>query len=97
LQHLEQKRFAVALEEDALVATAAFDQQIDGLPRRRSAIAVPPELVLLSEPSCLIPGENRHDFEAIRRMMIEDIRPETSIEWLWVLDLVELSWEILKI
>jgi hypothetical protein len=29
-------------------------------------------------------------------MMIDDIRPETNIEWLWVLDLVELSWEILR-
>ena len=28
--------------------------------------------------------------------MVEDIRPETNIEWLWTLDLVELSWEILR-
>jgi hypothetical protein len=61
-----------------------------------SHVAIPAELLLLSEPSCLLPGENRHDFEAIRRMMIEDIRPENNIEWLWVLDLVELSWEILR-
>jgi len=27
-------------------------------------------------------------------MMVDDIRPETNIEWLWTLDLVELSWEI---
>ena len=29
-------------------------------------------------------------------MMIDEIQPETSIEWLWTLDLVELSWEILR-
>jgi hypothetical protein len=29
-------------------------------------------------------------------MMVDDIRPETNIEWLWTLDLVELSWEILR-
>src|SRR5438874_10164175 len=29
-------------------------------------------------------------------MMAEDIRPETNLEWLWTLDLVELSWEILR-
>ena len=29
-------------------------------------------------------------------MMVDDIRPETNIEWLWILDLVELSWEILR-
>jgi hypothetical protein len=44
----------------------------------------------------LLPGESRQDFEAIRQMMVDDIRPETNIEWLWTLDLVELSWEILR-
>ena len=29
-------------------------------------------------------------------MMVDDIQPETNIEWLWTLDLVELSWEILR-
>jgi hypothetical protein len=29
-------------------------------------------------------------------MMVDDIRPETNIEWLWTLDLVELCWEILR-
>ena len=27
-------------------------------------------------------------------MMVDDIQPVTNIEWLWTLDLVELSWEI---
>jgi hypothetical protein len=30
------------------------------------------------------------------RMILHDVRPETNIEWLWVLDLVDLSWEILR-
>src|SRR5260221_8838096 len=29
-------------------------------------------------------------------MIIDDIRPRTNIEWLWILDLAELSWEILR-
>src|SRR4051812_16831880 len=29
-------------------------------------------------------------------MIVEDIQPQTNIEWLWTLDLVELSWEILR-
>jgi hypothetical protein len=29
-------------------------------------------------------------------MMVNDIQPQTNIEWLWTLDLVELSWEILR-
>ena len=29
-------------------------------------------------------------------MIVDDIQPQTNIEWLWTLDLVELSWEILR-
>ena len=60
------------------------------------SLTVPIELIPFSEPSFLLPGESRQDFEAIRQMMVDDIRPETNIEWLWTLDLVELSWEILR-
>jgi hypothetical protein len=42
-----------------------------------------------------MPGHPR-DFEVIRQMMISDIQPRTNIEWLWTLDLVELSREILQ-
>ncbi len=61
-----------------------------------ASLTVPAELIPFSEPSFLLPGESVHDFEAIRQMMVDDIRPETNIEWLWTLDLVELSWEILR-
>jgi hypothetical protein len=57
--------------------------------------SVPIELMFLMEPD-LLPGEDRRNFEALRQMMIEEIRPETRIEWLWLLDLVERSWEILR-
>ena len=60
------------------------------------SLTVPAELIPFSEPSFLLPVESRQDFEAIRQMMVDDIRPETNIEWLWTLDLVELSWEILR-
>jgi hypothetical protein len=60
------------------------------------SLMVPAELTPFAEPSYLLPGESSRDFEAIRRMMVEDIQPASSIEWLWTLDLVELSWEILR-
>jgi hypothetical protein len=60
------------------------------------SLTVPAELLPFSEPSFLLPGENLRDFEAVRQMMIDDIQPETNIEWLWTLDLAELSWEILR-
>ena len=57
---------------------------------------MPAELKTLEEPSCLLPGESRREFDMIRQMIIEDIGPRTNIEWLWTLDLIELSWEILR-
>jgi hypothetical protein len=59
-------------------------------------LSVPAELKSFEEPSCLLPGESRKEFEIIRRMIIEDICPKTNLEWLWILDLTELSWEILR-
>jgi hypothetical protein len=59
-------------------------------------IDAPAELKPFAEPSFLLPGENARDFEVIRQMMVDDIRPQTNIEWLWTLDIVELSWEILR-
>jgi hypothetical protein len=41
-----------------------------------------------------MPGESQRDFESMRQVILHDVRPETKIEWLWVLDLVDLSWEI---
>ena len=60
------------------------------------SLTVPTELIPSSGPFLLLPGEDLREFEAIRQMMVDDIQPETNIEWLWTLDLVELSWEILR-
>jgi hypothetical protein len=60
------------------------------------SLSVPDVLRSFADPSGLLPGEDRRDFEVIRQMMIDDIRPETNLEWLWIFDLVELSWEILR-
>ena len=32
--------------------------------------------------------------DVIRQMTVDDIHPQTNIEWLWTLDLVEPSWGI---
>jgi hypothetical protein len=58
--------------------------------------SIPSEFKDLMEQPCLLPGESRQDFEILRQMMIEDIQPRTNIEWLWIVDLIELSWEILR-
>jgi hypothetical protein len=59
-------------------------------------LGVPAELIQFTQQPCLLPGESRQDFETMRQMILDDVRPQTNIEWLWVLDLVDLSWEILR-
>jgi hypothetical protein len=48
------------------------------------------------EPLPLMPGERLEEYEAVRDAIIAEIQPQRTIEWLWVSDLVELSWEILR-
>jgi hypothetical protein len=55
---------------------------------------VPTELETYDDAVFLLPGESKREFEIIRRMIIENIHPHTNMEWLWVIDLCELSWEI---
>jgi hypothetical protein len=43
-----------------------------------------------------LPGESWNDYEAIRDMIVQEIAPQSGIEWLWTADLVELSWEIIR-
>jgi hypothetical protein len=40
-----------------------------------NALTIPLELSAFSAPSFLLPGENRQEFEIIRRMMINEVRP----------------------
>jgi hypothetical protein len=59
-------------------------------------LSIPAELKSFAEDTCLLPGESRRESENIRCMIIDDVRPKTHIEWLWILDLAEMSWEILR-
>jgi hypothetical protein len=49
-----------------------------------------------SELSPLLPGEDPKYYEFVKQMIIDDLAPQNNIEWLWALDLIELSWEILR-
>src|SRR6266446_3100817 len=61
---------------------------------RRPSFVKIDQRIIRGESSYSLPGESGQDFEAIRRMMIDDIQPKTKIEWLWTLDLIERSWEL---
>jgi hypothetical protein len=61
-----------------------------------SVPSIPVELRAFANRPAVLPGENVEELEMVQRMMIEEVRPETNMEWLWTLDLIELSWEILR-
>jgi hypothetical protein len=48
----------------------------------------------LANPPALLPGEHLKDYEALRDLIIGEVAPQSGIEWLWTMDLVELSWDI---
>ena len=88
----EPKPYPLAIEHSSS-RSANSRNETRSVPAR---ITIPVQLKAFSEISCLLPGEKQADFETIRQMMIDDIQPENNLEWLWLLDLTELSWEILR-
>jgi hypothetical protein len=62
---------------------------------RSNELAIPERLRPFAEPA-LIAGESSEDYELLRQLLIEDIQPRSNLEWLWLFDLAELSWEILR-
>jgi hypothetical protein len=57
---------------------------------------IPAQIRSLLKPPRLLPGESQTDYAAISQMMIDEIAPHTNIEWLWTIDLIELSWDIFR-
>jgi hypothetical protein len=63
---------------------------------RSHNVAVPAIFDRVVEPTFLMPGESLDDYKAIRDMILQEIAPQSGIEWLWAADLVELSWDIVR-
>jgi hypothetical protein len=58
--------------------------------------SMPAELRSLFKAPRLLPGESQSDYAAIRQMMIDEVAPQSSIEWLWTIDLIEMSWDVVR-
>jgi hypothetical protein len=56
---------------------------------------VPQQLRRFATPA-LMAGESLEDYETLRQLLIANVSPQSTIEWLWLFDLAELSWEILR-
>jgi hypothetical protein len=72
----------------------ACDNQTIG--SRAPDVAVPAIFHRVVQPAFLMPGESLNDYETIRDMIIQEIAPQSGIEWLWAADLIELSWDIVR-
>jgi hypothetical protein len=56
--------------------------------------ALPTEFEVLAPPPLLLPGESLEHYQRLRQTIFEDLAPRSAIEWLLVIDVAELSWEI---
>jgi hypothetical protein len=54
----------------------------------------PEDLATLAPPPGLLPGESLERYHFMRQAIVSDIAPQSAIEWLLVIDIIELSWEI---
>ena len=59
-----------------------------------TATALPVEFEVLAPPPLLLPGESLDHYQALRQAIFADLAPRSAIEWLLVIDVAELSWEI---
>lgn len=60
-------------------------------PQKAQTMPVPVLLQRLLQPTLLLPGESTKGYEDLRALIIDEVEPQSSIEWLWVTDLVEVS------
>jgi hypothetical protein len=58
--------------------------------------SIPAQFRSLVRPPRLLPGESQTDYATVRQMMIDEVAPQSSIEWLWTIDLIELSWDVVR-
>lgn len=64
------------------------------LPQSQPTSVLPPQFEALCPPPQLLPGENIDHYRALQAAIFRDIDPQSAIEWLIVIDIAELSWEI---
>jgi hypothetical protein len=67
-------------------------------------VTIKPSVVMTSPPQmdfaalapapALLPGESIERYQFMRQAILADIAPQSAIEWLLAIDVVELSWEI---
>ncbi len=65
-------------------------------PAKNTAISVPKDLVRFFGEPPLVGNESRRDYDIFFDAVVSDVRPTDAIEWLYTVDVINLSWEILR-
>lgn len=58
------------------------------------SLTFPETLEALAPPPLLLPGESLKRYQILRHAILAELAPQSAIEWLLAIDIVELSWEI---
>ncbi|WP_448041530.1 hypothetical protein [Bradyrhizobium liaoningense] len=64
------------------------------LAQPQSASVLPSQFEALCHSPQLLPGENIDQYYALQAAIFRDLAPQSAIEWLFAIDIAELSWEM---
>lgn len=63
----------------------------------KTATAIPPGLVKLFDHPPLCVGEDRKQYEELRDIIIEEVKPRTVADYLLTYDIANAEWELLRL
>src|SRR3954470_23731783 len=58
---------------------------------------IPPEIAALFEQPPLLPGEDSETYNRLLTGVAVSVAPTDVIEWLWVKDVIDLTWEMQRL
>jgi hypothetical protein len=61
-----------------------------------NAPTIPPEILALIQKPPLLKDESREEYNDLLTGLVTDIAPFDRIEWLWLIQFLDCSWEILR-
>ena len=67
------------------------------MPKKKPLRCVPPDIEALFGVPPLLSTENPRLYREVLDRFAESVAPRNTIEWLWVKDIVDLSWEIARL
>ena len=59
-------------------------------------IQLPAEIGLLLGKAPLLANEDPNEYAALLNALLREVKPSDAIEWIWVKDIADLTWEILR-